>query len=302
MIRRLIASRQADRVERRLVWVFGSPRTGTTWLLHLLGSHPGVATMDEPGIGMHLALSAPETLGVPASGFRPDQMRINDSRSGDDDYFFAARYTEVWLPSVRALLVERMTAQLAGQNGDTELLLIKEPNGSLGADLIMRALPASRLLWVLRDGRDVIDSQLDAARKGSWLSNFGGGMEATPGERLRFLEDRAYLWVARTRAVQRAYDAHEPTLRHVVRYERLLGETEADLRRILAWLDVAPPDDLAGVVQRLSFDAVPESQRGPGRFARAASPGLWRENLTAEEQQAVTQIMAPTLESIGYER
>src|SRR3954462_1923375 len=103
--------------------------------------------MDEPGIGMHLALTAPETLGVPASGFRPDQMRINDSRSGDDDYFFAARYTRVWLPSVRALLLERMSAQLVAQKGEIGLLVIKEPNGSLGADIIMRTLPASRLLW-----------------------------------------------------------------------------------------------------------------------------------------------------------
>jgi hypothetical protein len=302
VIRRLGTARRRDGVERRLVWVFGSPRTGTTWLLHLVGSHPSIAAMDEPGIGMHLALFTPEVLGVPATGFGPEQMRVNDSRAGDDAYFFAARFTDVWLPSVRALLLDRMTAQLSAQPGDRELLLIKEPNGSLGADIIMRALPSSRLLWVLRDGRDVIDSQLDAARKGSWLSHFGGGMEATPAERIRFVEDRAHLWVARTLAVQRAYDAHEPTLRHVVRYEDLLGDTEGDLRRVFAWLGLAPPDDVGDLVERLSFESVPEGDRGAGRFARAASPGLWRENLTADEQRVVTEIIGPTLESLGYAR
>jgi hypothetical protein len=300
MIRRIGATRRRDGVERRLVWVFGSPRTGTTWLLHLVGSHPGVAAMDEPGIGMHLALFAPEVLGVPAAGFRPDQMRVNDSRSSDDDYFFASRFTDVWLPSVRGLLLDRMAAQLAAQDGDPRVLLVKEPNGSLGADIIMRALPSSRLLWVLRDGRDVIDSQLDAARTGSWLSHFGGGMDASPEERMRFVVDRAHLWVARTNAVRRAYDAHDPTLRLVVRYEDMLGDTESNLRRIFGWLGVAVPDDVSDLIERLSFESLPEQDRGSGRFARAASPGLWRENLTAQEQGAVTEIMAPSLASMGY--
>lgn len=300
MIRRVITRRRPSGVEGRLVWMFGSPRTGTTWLLQLIRSHPAIATMDEPGIGMHLALFAPEALGVPASGFRPEQMRVNDSRSGDCDYFFAERYVDVWLPSVRALLVDRMAAQLSAHTGKPTLLFVKEPNGSLGADVITRALPRSRLVWVQRDGRDVIDSQLDAAHKGSWLSHFGGGLEATPEERLRFVEQRAHLWVARTNAVKRAYDAHDPRLRLAVRYEDLLTDTEGNLRRIFGWLGVAAPNNIGDFVERLSFESLPEHDRGSGRFARAASPGLWRENLTDEEQRAVTKVLASTLESMGY--
>jgi hypothetical protein len=300
VIRRIGTARRRDRVERQLVWVFGSPRTGTTWLLNLVGSHPVVEAMDEPGIGMHLALFAPEVLGVPADGFRPDQMRVNDSRSSDDDYFFASRFRDVWLPSVRALILDRMAAQLTAAKGDPDLLLVKEPNGSLGADLVMRALPSSRLLWVQRDGRDVVDSQLDAAQKGSWLSQFGGGMDAGLEARMRFLVDRAHLWVARTTAVGRAYDAHEPTLRLTVRYEDILEDTTGNLRRIYAWLGVAVPDDVEDLVRRLSFESLPAEHRGSGRFARAASPGLWRENLASDEQRAVTEVMASTLASMGY--
>jgi hypothetical protein len=39
---------------------------------------------------------------------------------------------------------------------------------------------------------------------------------------------------------------------------------------------------------------------GPTEFARAAQPGLWRENLSAEEQRVVQEIMGAELEALGY--
>ena len=48
------------------------------------------------------------------------------------------------------------------------LLLVKEPNGSQSADVIMRAQPTARLLFLLRDGRDVVDSELASFAVGGW--------------------------------------------------------------------------------------------------------------------------------------
>ena len=288
-------------LERRLVWVFGSPRTGTTWLLNLVCSHPSVMGIDEPGIGMHLAVYAPEALGVPAAGFAPEQLRVNDSRARDDDYFFAASYASVWRKSVRTLLLDRLAAQVDRASRPNDLVVIKEPNGSLGADLVMSALPGARLLWMVRDGRDVIDSQLDAAKKGSWLSHFGGGLDEDANDRMRFLEARAYLWVARTRVVQQAYDAHPASLRHVVRYEDMRRDTLAIVRDLYPWLGLEAPTDIEQTVARRSFESLPAEQTGSGQFARAATPGLWRTNLTEDEQARVTDIMADTLARLGYE-
>ena len=41
--------------------------------------------------------------------------------------------------------------------------------------------------------------------------------------------------------------------------------------------------------------------KGPTKALRAATPGLWRENLSDEEQLAVNEIMGETLERLGYE-
>jgi hypothetical protein len=45
---------------------------------------------------------------------------------------------------------------------------------------------------------------------------------------------------------------------------------------------------------------VPAERRGSLEFFRAASPGLWRENLTAEEQGAMEDVIGPKLREIGY--
>ena len=45
-----------DALESRLVWVLGSPRSGSTWLSSLLRASPRVVRVDEPGIGVHLGV------------------------------------------------------------------------------------------------------------------------------------------------------------------------------------------------------------------------------------------------------
>jgi hypothetical protein len=54
-------------------------------------------------------------------------------------------------------------------------------------------------------------------------------------------------------------------------------------------------------VAELSFEAIPAESRGPGRFARAATPGLWRENLSTEEQRLLMDVIGPKLQQLGYE-
>ena len=52
--RRVRAMRSARTIEERLVWVFGSPRSGSTWLLRILGDHDAVTPVNEPNLGWYL--------------------------------------------------------------------------------------------------------------------------------------------------------------------------------------------------------------------------------------------------------
>jgi hypothetical protein len=289
-------------VESSLVWLLGSPRTGSTWLLNLLRIDPRVSVVDEPAIGSHLGLFAADVMGSHPVGFDRAEMLLTASRAQDDQYFFCSSATPTWGPHLRRLLLDRLGLHLRDRTRGSGLLVIKEPAGSQSAELILSVLPKSRLLFLVRDGRDVIDSEIDAVQKGGWLAELFKTDEVVQGdERLRFVESQAHRWVARTEAVERAFLKHPPALRHRVSYETLIDDTYGAVSGILEWLGSSLDSDVVRRhVERLSFDALPEGATGPGRFARAASPGLWRTNLTPPEQTVVNKIMGATLHGLGY--
>jgi len=54
-------------------------------------------------------------------------------------------------------------------------------------------------------------------------------------------------------------------------------------------------------VAEFAFEQIPSDRRGPGQFARAATPGLWRDSFSDEERAAVEQIAGPKLAELGYD-
>jgi hypothetical protein len=257
----------------------------------MLAAPDDVVKIDEPGIGAHLGVPTESIIGLrPTSG---ETFRLNDVRAEARDYFFARQWENAWRAPLRELLLARLGAQL----GNARFAILKEPNGSLGADAIMSVLPESRLIFLLRDGRDVVDSELDAAEPDSWATRKYDSLERT--ERGDYLRGRAHAWVQRTEVVQRAFAAHDPELRYLVRYEALRADPESVVSELARWLDL-PVAVLTEAARATAFERLPENLRGQGQFARAASPGLWRENLLPDEQAALEQIMGPKLRELDY--
>jgi hypothetical protein len=291
--------------ESRLVWLLGSPRSGSTWLMRQLAGHPAVVPINEPLIGQHLAPFFSDEPGIRAEDLDSGNFTPGRYLSDAGQYFFAAEFRDVWAPHLGALMRARFHAHAATRSSDVPLsetfVVLKEPHGSQAADLIVEALPESRLLFLLRDGRDVVDSELAAVAKGSWLGDvFPVVAGIAPDERLAFVEQSAHKWLWRTEVVEQAYAAHQgPKL--LVRYEDMLADAAGQLRRVFHWLGLEIADaDLESLVESQSFERLPAEHRGPDRIFRAAQPGLWRENLSADEQEVVERVMGPKLRELGY--
>jgi hypothetical protein len=310
--RRLLGRRRADGVdldglERRLVWIMGSPRTGSTWLLSLLGRHPGLVPIDEPLIGAHLNPSSEVVARAPEE--KPF-TGIHTSQRARTDYFFADEFAPVWRPILRELILARVQAHIdwmrvAKRHRKTvedPIVLIKEPNGSHGAQELFDVLPNARLIVLLRDPRDVLDSMLDAAAAADWRAETPRtAADLNTEQRRRVLHDAANTWLAMTDAVLRTQERMSDEQSIVVRYEDMRRDAETELQRIVAWMGLAMSKaDIADRVGRLDFDRLPAAQKGPGRFNRAATPGLWRKSLTADEQRAVEGWLGPRLAELGY--
>jgi hypothetical protein len=177
--------------------------------------------------------------------------------------------------------------------------VVKEP-GAQAADRIFELFPDSRLIFLLRDGRDVVDSWIDAHREGSWAIE-EGAFEVAPTRRLPLVEWLASVWAYRTRVVASAFAERPEERRVLVRYEDLLQNPSLELARVCEMLRVKVSGvELDGLVERHAFSNVDRDRRGSRREVRAASPGAWRVNLTPEEQAAMTAILGPELRAAGY--
>jgi hypothetical protein len=283
--------------EDELTWILGSSRSGSTWLLRMLAEHPRVTPLNETGIGHHLGVWRPIALAWATSDDPPALTTFGEIKRSNPDYLFSDRHGADADRLLRDFLLDRLALQ---QDDARPHVVIKEPGGSTVADWLLRLVPGSRLVFLLRDGRDVVESWVDAYQPGAWATEEDAYPLADHG-RLAFVRWQATVWRYRTEVCRRAYEAHPPDRRALVRYEDLLEDPERELARVHAAVGLpASAQAVRTAVEAHSYRRVDDAERGPGRHIRFAQPGRWRECLTAEEQQAMEAIMGDVLRAEGY--
>lgn len=289
--------------EDRLGWILGSSRSGSTWLLRMLSEIRDVAPIDDPHLGHHLGVWRPIALAWATAEEPPRLTTLSELKHDKPDYFFSDRYSDTWRPALRDLIVARFDAQArdaARERGvERPMVVVKEP-GSHVADLLMSLFPRSRIVWLLRDGRDVVDSWIDAYSRGSWALEGGAYPTARRG-RVALVRWLSSVWTYRTEVVQAAYERHPASLRALVRYEDLRADPARELRRIspVLGLDTGPAK-LAEIADGHAYERLSAAEKGRGKVVRAANPGGWRANLTREEQAAMLEIMSDKLAELRY--
>lgn len=208
------------------VFIVGCPRSGTTWLYHMLLSAGGFAIYRaEPKVFTYLA---------PAfGGFRTRALRErflekwftseDFARSGLDAAEFRPRFLDECRSAgdcLRLIMESIASRQGAARWSDCT------PDNLLVMDEIQRSFPDARFIHSVRDGRDVA---LSLARQ-AWI-------RPLPGDRrVPAVIPAALYWdwaIARGRALgERLGDAYLE-----VRYEDLVRAPQAALDRIGAFLD-----------------------------------------------------------------
>lgn len=226
-------------LDEGLIFIVGSPRSGTTFLGRAVGSLPGFVDLGEVAA---LKASVPE---------------------------LAARAPAEAAPRLRRLLA------LAGRLGLAGGLRAVEhtPENAFVAEALALAFPEARFVHSVRDGRDVVASLLERG----WLSEGrGGGDDAglPYGPGIRFWvepersEEFAHAGDARRAAwawrryLEAARSVPERTLE--LRYEELAARPNAAAARLAPFLGVGE-EALAAALSEARTDAV-------GRHSRDLSP------------------------------
>jgi hypothetical protein len=290
----------------RLAWIFGSSRSGSTWLLRMLAELDRVIPIDDPHIGHHLGVWRPIPLAWATAKDPPKLGTLADFKRKKRDYLFSDRFRDTWMPQLRDLISARFAAQaaqdIAAAGGiDRPIVVVKEP-GSHAADTIMDLFTHSSLIFLLRDGRDVVDSWLDAYRDGSWATDEGAYPLDDTG-RSALIRWQASVWLHRTEVVQETYARTDPDRRVLIRYEEMRADPGAALRKICATLGIeASGESLDGIAAANEFSRVPESHKGAGREIRRAEPGGWATHMSREEILEMHEILVEKLDELGYLR
>ena len=264
-----------------ILWIYCDARSGSTWLAEMMGEIGGHKVWKEPRVG-HL--------------FGEFYFNTPREKTRSANFIMGEPTRDGWIHAIRNFVLTgaRHTFPFLGPEN---YLVVKEPGGGVGAPFLMEALPESRMILLVRDPRDVVASSLDATRKDSWQKWGGGsGVRSLSDERPEAVARRsAKKYLRNMENARRAYEAHKGP-KAVVLYEDLRADTLGAMRRLYFALGIeVDPGELARAVERHAWESIPEDMKGQGKFYRKASPGSWREDLTAKQARIVEEITAPVM-------
>jgi hypothetical protein len=265
-----------------LIWVF-SPggRSGTSWLAAMIKNSLGGRLWNEPLVGKMLGEFY--------------YRRLNRT----PNFIFGDNYRESWKRGIGLLILDGVRARHS--DATEKFVVIKEPSGTIGAPLLMQALPESRMVLLVRDPRDIISSVLDGHKEGNW-SGQGRRWRTATDDRVPNLDPdamakrRAHRLMEHATHAREAYDAHGgPKTR--LTYEELRADSLATMQRLFTELEVPfDQDRLREVVDKHTWENLPDEEKGEGKIRRKAKPGGFEEDLTPQQRATIEEITAPLLD------
>jgi Sulfotransferase family len=274
-------------------FIVGSGRSGTTLLRAILDSHPELAIPDE--VSFIVRLSRPHyaaRYGWPRR-FRTDQcvelLLANGSLRRWGMPPEEIRSAVLGPPAAPATsfaeAVRRLYRRFAERQGKARYG-DKTPMHVLYLGRLGRMFPEARFVHLVRDGRDVALSYLDAA----WGP-------AT-------VEEAAVEWRRRVAAGRRAGRRLGPGRYVEVRYEDLAADPEPVVRRLCEFTTLSWDDRLLRHQERA--DQVIDTTRFPESHQRLRlppTPGLrdWRNDMDLADVARFEAIAGSQLEAFGYE-
>jgi tetratricopeptide (TPR) repeat protein len=246
------------------VFLLGFPRSGTTLLEQVLAAHPRVATLEE----------APTLAAAYQAFLSGSEACAALTDLGAEE---AAAWAEHYWKKVRECDID-----VAGR-----LFVDKQPAGTLTLPIIARLFPRARILFALRDPRDVVLSCFrQAFRMNAMTYAFTD------------LGETAACYDACMRLAEQA-QARLKLAWAEVRHEALVEDFDAELGRIVDFLGLEPDPGMSGFAHAAGTRTIrtPSAHQVRAGLNRRGL-GRWRDYRSA--LAPVLPILAPWVERFAY--
>jgi len=307
-----------DQLEASSIWIFSSPRSGSTWLSQdILGWKDRTRPVDESGLGRLLSpielqptrffrlaeRAVPFESGArfesglaPRShpGIPPFERHFAESaRTEPMEQILAVEHRPMFCRHVRDFTLDHVLAIWGFR--DYERIAFKCPGDSQGADIIMQAFPAAHMIFLVRDGRDVLRSEFSPFVSSEQLA------QTDPERRKHFVVFYAHLWNFQMDIIRSAYEQHAPERRLLLRYEDLRREPLRVVRELFDHLGMGISDEeLAELVRTTTLENLPAEQKGSDKPRQSGLIGGYRSVFDDSEIALMTAIMGENLRRYGY--
>ncbi|MBA3316610.1 MAG: sulfotransferase [Gemmatimonadales bacterium] len=268
-------------------FVFGCPRSGTSLLTRMLDRHPNLAIPYESHLYNQVYPSVRGYRGLD----RPERRRRLVAQ------ILRTEHLKKWIPppSLTDTLAAITRSDFHGvveglMNGWTSGVGKsrwgeKTPQHTLYWRTVLEGFPASKIVHLTRDGRDVALSYRAAP--------FGP----------KHVYHLALRWVQYLRAAEAAQAALGERAFLLVRYESLLENPEGELKRVCAFLDEEFTPEMLDFYSGAA--AYPTDQRNEDNLRRPLltdNTEKWRTEMSARELRIFESIAGAELERYGYTR
>ena len=281
-----------DTFAKKLFFVMGSIRSGTTWLQLVLDGHPEIACRGE---GHFTSFLAPD-LGRAVNRYN----KLIDGKN-KDIFNEITGFPLLRREHVLFLLASAIGLQMAQYADGKSIRVIgeKTPDNIQGLAVLHEMFPEARFIQIIRDGRD-------AAASG-WFHNLRVSPEWTRkefGTLPRFVGKFARKWV-QVIGAGRAFEKHHPAQYAEIKYEELHQDTAAGVMRLLEFLEVDTSEKAvaqccaAGDFKKLAAGREPGKENRKSHFRKGAI-GDWRNHFDAEATKAFERHAGQLLRQLDY--
>lgn len=149
---------------KRLIFLISQPRSGSTLLQHILGSHPEVHTLPEPWFMLHLVY------GMRKSGMRTEYDVGAANKALKNFLKQLPEGESAYLSGIRKMA--SYLYEQALQNTEKVVFLDKTPRYYLIIPELYRIFPRAKFIFLIRNPLSVLSSIIETNMRGLWHGIF----------------------------------------------------------------------------------------------------------------------------------
>jgi glycosyltransferase involved in cell wall biosynthesis len=319
--------------QRTRFFVVGEMKSGTSWTMWMLNSHPEVFCSGEGCFfGRDQEREEIPVYGEPTPSLRNALLNFEDLRTWKSfswNYWGNQRDVEEDLPDLTRLAVDYYMLQGSATSGK-RIVGDKSPLHTDYVDEIFELYPEAKVIHVVRDGRDVAVSLMhhfwtlakdtnstsnriaiydleseERAKRNAYREDPEGFLAS--GESI-FVEERlrqiARRWSRRVGKASRDGSQLFGESFFQVSYEELLARPQENMKTIFELLGAQADDEVVGrCVEKNSFESMakrPKGREDSGAFLRKGVAGDWRSVFTERDREIYEAVARDTLRAFGY--